>query len=234
MLNPESLVIRRVAGVRPRYSAGGSLTGAGLADDPLLYTGGGATELLLDLLFDVSIAGSSVETEDVRELTGPLWRLAENAPGEDGYGRPPLVRFVWGKSWNMPGIVAAVAERLEYFSQGGDPMRSWLRMRLLRVAETSSLTRPAKSPRPSFDLPPDGAELPAEQVRLHEVLGGMTGQDGEGGGSGERLDEIAYRFYGNPALWRLLAAFNGLDDPLRIPSGYLLRVPSLSALEGTR
>jgi hypothetical protein len=40
MLNPEGMVVRRLAGVRRRRSAGGALTGAGLADDTLLFTGG--------------------------------------------------------------------------------------------------------------------------------------------------------------------------------------------------
>src|SRR5688572_23948780 len=114
MLNPESLVMRRIAGVRPRRSAGGVVTGVGLADDPLLFTGGGTTELQLDLLFDVTLAGSTIPTEDVRQLTAPLWNLAENSTQGDPTARPPRVRFVWGKNWNIPGIVSSVAERLEY------------------------------------------------------------------------------------------------------------------------
>ncbi len=135
LLNPDSLVIRRSAGVQPRRSAGGQLSGSGLGDDPLLYTGGGKTELEIDLLFDVSLADSSITTDDVRDLTRPLANLAENSGDRDNYIRPPLVRFVWGKSWNVPGIVAAVAERFEQFSAGGAPQRSWLRMRLLRVSD---------------------------------------------------------------------------------------------------
>ena len=73
------MVIRRNAGVRQRLTASGQLTGAGLADDPLLFTGGGRTELELDLLFDVSLAGSSYHSKDVRDMTRPLWNLAENA-----------------------------------------------------------------------------------------------------------------------------------------------------------
>src|SRR5688500_15063738 len=86
LLNPETVVMRRHAGVRRRRSVGGPLTGAGLSDDPLLYTGGGLTELRLDLLFDVSVAGSTVTSEDVRELTGPFWRMAENSGGDEAGG----------------------------------------------------------------------------------------------------------------------------------------------------
>jgi hypothetical protein len=45
LLNPESVVVRRTAGVRPRRSIGGSLAGSELADDALLFTGGGTTEM---------------------------------------------------------------------------------------------------------------------------------------------------------------------------------------------
>ena len=113
LLNPESLVIRRSAGVQPRRSAGGQLSGAGLSDDPLLFTGGGRTEIELDLLFDVSLEGSSTPTGNVRDLTGPLWNLAENTPQTGGHGQPTLARFIWGKSWNIPVIIAAISERLD-------------------------------------------------------------------------------------------------------------------------
>ena len=232
LLNPGSLVVRRLAGVRPRRSLGGSLTGTGLGDDPLLYTGGGRTELQLDLLFDVSIAGSSMTTEDVRELTGRFWELAENAAGDDGYGRPPLVRFIWGKSWNIPGIVAAVAERLEYFTPGGAPRRSWLRMQLLRAGEPATQT-PAAQPLPApLEVLSQRVELPPDQVHVHTVIGGTSEGEEEQGGVGERLDQIASRYYGDPSLWRLLAAFNDIEDPLHMAAGLLLRIPPLSAWEG--
>jgi hypothetical protein len=143
LLNPESLVIRRRAGIQPRRSIAGALTGAGLKDDPLLFTGGGTTEVNFDLLFDVSLAGSSIRGEDVRALTGPLWDLAENAESDANYARLPVVRFIWGKSWNIPGVVVSLAERLEHFTPEGIPRRSWLRMHFVRTSETSrSVTAP--------------------------------------------------------------------------------------------
>jgi hypothetical protein len=225
LLNPESLVVRRSAGLRQRRSLGGHVTGTGLTDDPLLYTGGGSTELRLDLLFDLYVAGSSIRTGDVRELTAPLWRLAENAAGE-GYGRPPQARFIWGKAWNVPGVVAAVAERLENFTPGGAPTRSWLRLRFLRVGEAAA---PAPRPSPEAALPPP-EEVPEDQVQFYDVIGG--GADPGGGITGERLDQIALRVYGDPGLWKVLALFNGLDDPLRLPAGLVLRIPSRALLEG--
>src|SRR5690242_5997972 len=103
LLNPETLEARRLAGVRPRATATGRLVGAGLADDTLLFTGGGTTELVLDLVFALHLAESATTTDDVRAITGRLWQLAENSTRESDAARPPLVRLVWGKAWNLPG-----------------------------------------------------------------------------------------------------------------------------------
>src|SRR5262245_56686798 len=218
LLNPESVVRRRVAGVRPRRSVGGLLTGSGLSDDQLIYTGGGTTELNLDLLFDVSIAGSTITTEDVRDLTDPIWSLAENSPGDDGYGRPPLARFIWGKSWNILGVVVSVAERLEYFTPEGVPRRSWLRMQMLRAAEPP--VSPQAQPAVSLAEAPVSMEIAAPEgpvssalrapgeERIYEVAG-----PGEGGLS-EPLYIVASRFGFLPALWREIAERSGIDDPL--------------------
>jgi nucleoid-associated protein YgaU len=37
--------------------------------------------------------------------------------------------------------------------------------------------------------------------------------------AGDSLASIAYREYGDPTMWRPLAAFNGIDDPLRAAAG---------------
>ena len=47
---------------------------------------------------------------------------------------------------------------------------------------------------------------------------------------GDNLASIAYAEYGDPAHWRPLAAFNGIDDPLRLPSGRTILLPSLEEM----
>lgn len=230
LLNPASLVMRRTAGVRSRSSLGGQFTGAGLSDDPLLYTGGGKTLLDLHLLFDVTLAGSSIQSNDVRDLTGPLWNLAENTQQAGSAQRPTLVRFVWGKSWNIPGIVAAVAERLEAFEADGVPQRSWLSMRLWRTNEQRSVAlsrgQPVRALSPA-ELAIAPGSVPADRIQTHIFS------------SGERLDTLAAHFYPaesgaqGSAHWRTLATFNNLRDPLQIPSGFALQVPPFNARGGT-
>jgi hypothetical protein len=231
LLNPESVVMRRLAGVRSRRSTTGPLTGVGLKDDPLLYTGGGKTEVNLDLLFDVSIAGSSIMTRDVRDLTGPLWGLAEGRVEGNGVSQPPLVRFVWGKAWNIPGIVVAVAERLENFSSGGVPGRSWLRMCLLRVSEPTLPKPDAPTLGPSIPQLPVDLEIAPDQLLVHEITGGAP-EGPEEKGPPARLDAIAHEFCGYP-WWKPVAQLNNIDDPTRIPPGTLLRIPHDWLSKGT-
>ena len=78
MLNPETVVMRRLAGIGTRRGALGRIVGAQLPDDPLVRTGGGRTELELELLFDVGLAGSTTAATDVLSLTEPFRALAEN------------------------------------------------------------------------------------------------------------------------------------------------------------
>lgn len=231
LLNPETLVVRRTAGLRPRRAVGGGSAGGGPGEDPLLFTGGGTTELLLELLFDVSLLGSSVQTEDVRELTQPLWRLAENSVAEGGFGRPPRMRIVWGKRLNEPAVVASIAERWEHFSESGAPRRSWMRMRLLRLEESSSESTESPPVPPGLTPEQVEARIPPESFEAHEVIGaGST--PGEPPVAGQRLDELAYQYYGDPSLWRLIAGLNGISDPMRVAAGTVLRLPSAQALRG--
>jgi hypothetical protein len=121
LVNPAHLLRRRLAGLVPRPSLGT----AGPREDPVIVaTGGRRTDFELDLFFDVDLPGSSLVSADVRDLTGPIWDLA---------GRSDVLRFVWGKAWNVPAVVRAVAERLEQFGPDGVPGRSWLRLQLLEV-----------------------------------------------------------------------------------------------------
>jgi hypothetical protein len=235
LLNPESLVLRRTAGVRTRRSIGGPLTGAFRSDDPLLHTGGGRTELLLDLLFDVSLVTGENPVEDVRTLTGRLWDLAENASGEDGYGRLRLARFIWGRSFNIPGVVTAVAERLEHFTAEGAARRSWLRMRFVRVAEPA----PRGAPETASPLPPEGpasaepGALPGEEpVRFLEVAGSAP-EGGEADGEPSRPDNWAALALGDTGLWRWIFARTPVDDPLGVPAGTVLEVPASPSAEET-
>ena len=233
MLNPESIVQRRRAGLVVRSSIGSALAANAFGDDVLLDGGGGMTVLELDLLFDVDLAtGSSTSSDDVRALTAPIWALAERAAASTAQGSGiRTVRFVWGKSWNLRGVVSAVAERLEQFNAAGVPRRSWLRMRMIRTGDPND---PAKwSGAVDGNVPRQPrrpAEVPAAafvRAQVHEVRGTVLP---DGTSRAERLDAIALRYYGEPRYWRALASRNGLDDPTSLTVGTRLEIPPIDQL----
>jgi hypothetical protein len=217
LLNPETFAVQRVAGIRSPELDTPLLVGANRTDDPVRFTGGGRTELTIDLLFDVALVEDRTPPDDVRELTGKLWNLAENSARHLGSVRPPLVRLVWGKSWNVPGVVGSIGERFEEFTPAGAPRRSWLRIRLIRVQDN-----------------PDGAQRSFdEELRRPSNVTAGTGTaapvaveaQGEPG-SGARLDLVAAETLGSPLRWREIADVNGIDDPLGVDPGTVLAVPA--------
>jgi Contractile injection system tube protein len=221
LLNPETVEVTRLAGVRGRSAGAGQLVGTGLADDPLLFTGGGRTELVLDLLFDVDLVEEPTRPEDVRLLTRRLWLLAENSAEEHGSLRPPLVRLVWGKTWNVPGVIVAIAERYDAFALGGSPHRSWLRLKLVRVAES------ADEAQAGFEEDLAAASTP-KAAPGGAVLATGDG-DAQPGYSGVRFDLLAADALGSPLRWRLLAEHNRLANPLDVAPGTALAVPPAGA-----
>ncbi len=231
LLNPETVEVRRAAGVQTRRSLGSVVTSAGLSDDPLVFTGGGVTLLKLQLLFDVTLSGTTMDTSDVRDLTRPIWELAENRLDDQGYGSPPHVRFIWGKSWNFPAVVTAVAERFDFFTSDGEPRRSWLSMRLVRIAEEIQPPS-AQIPFAHNDELVDAAlKVPEEDLIPYEMPGAGTRTIQIGPEAGAvRIDEIAAEYYGDPGAWRPILAINDIEDPLRIPAGTILRIPPASSL----
>ncbi len=223
MLNPSSVRIRRSSGLRVLDDRPGTLTGHGSDDDVLLATGGGRTEIELDLVFDVALIERGRRPDDVRSLTAPIWALSENR--EDG-GGPRQLRLVWGKGWNVPAVVEAVSERFEQFSSTGAPRRSWMRLRLLRVAETAAPPpRVEVAPLPVTPTTPRAPRPQLPGVRHVEVLG--AGGDAR---DGERLDDIAARELGSPSYWRHLAILNDIDDPPWVAAGRVLIVPPVALL----
>jgi hypothetical protein len=234
LLNPEFLQLTRQSGVTTRKSVGGAMTGAGRTDDPVIATGGGVTEVELKLLFDVQIAQEGKppaddgeedpEPMDVRALTKPLWNLSENAPDSKGFGAPPTVRLIWGKSWNIPGVIVSVAEKLDRFDGDGVPQRSWLVLRLRRVGVAKAQAAPKPSTPPQFQTP-SVSSPGGDDTSSHEILALPDGS------SPERLDLIASDQYGDPGLVRALAEYNGLDDYLRPPPGSRLVLPPAAGVE---
>lgn len=162
-----------------------------------------------------------VSSPDVRTLTQPLWSLAENGEAVGGRVAPQRVRFIWGRSWNVPGVILAVAERLERFDAQGVPKRSWLSLLLRRVEEElESGEAPPPPTSPQFEINPGapvGDESGDESVIIPVDEAGMALTP---------LHMIAAEHYGDPRFDRAIAEYNGLDDLLEVEEGRPIRLPA--------
>jgi hypothetical protein len=267
MINPDELTFERQSGVRMRQRHERPLAGARRSDDPMIYVGGGVTDLKLNLLFDVDLLARSspsfaqapdfrthlqappteartsltipsegslaaddagtgmppaapLTVADVRELSGPLWRLTENGTADAFTEGPPVVHFIWGAAWNVPCIALTVAERFDQFSSDGTPLRSWVRIHLRR---THLPTRPARVPDLSISpqrAPGGGrsdASLP-ESVVLTDPT------------SSSRPDLVCDTVYGDMRLLHPLLEFNNIDDFWSLEPGHTLMTPPASVL----
>lgn len=117
---------------------------------------------------------------------------------------PPLVQLSWGTITSFPGFITSVQAKYTLFAPDGTPIRA-----------TCSVSIEEMPGDPLGQNPTSGA-LSAHAV--HKVI------------AGDSLASIAFREYGDPAMWRPLAEANNIDDPIRLPVGMTLIVPAAHEL----
>ena len=199
LLNPEGIRMHREAGVHEPAREGLPILGSQLSDDPLLFGGGGRTLYDLQLLFDVSMARKALPDDDIRHLTAPVVSLAENSNDNE----PPIVRLIWGKRWNIPGIVLHVAERYDHFNTSGIPRRSFMSMRFARIDESAvAMQQVSAEARNNYSHGKNGGKNNGKSTSGTTVHTGTS-----------RLDQIASSSTGNPRNWRAIAAANNIANP---------------------
>jgi nucleoid-associated protein YgaU len=69
-------------------------------------------------------------------------------------------------------------------------------------------------------------EIPQDPQKTNPTSGSEAGRRSHVVAAGDSLHSLAYREYGDPALWRGLADFNSIDDPLRVRPGTRLILPT--------
>jgi nucleoid-associated protein YgaU len=117
---------------------------------------------------------------------------------------PPLVQLEWGAVTSFLGFVQQVQAKYTLFAANGTPLRATCSVTIQEMPETKPKHNPTSGT----------YSVHSEHTMLR----------------GETLAAIAYREYGDAALWRALAAFNDIDDPLRVRPGTTLIVPELPDL----
>ena len=72
--------------------------------------------------------------------------------------------------------------------------------------------------------------MPGDPLKQNPTSGSLTLTSVRTVVAGDSLASIAYREYGDPGMWRPLALFNGIDDPLRLRLGSSVLLPVVDDL----
>lgn len=218
--NPETLSVNF-----SNQNASGDQRGGGA----IQFVGKGQTKLSLELWFDVTAPlpaagdGPTQNTEeapdDVRKLTEKVaYFIKPKDSGQKEKFIPPGVRFVWG-TFLFEGVMESLAEKLEFFSADGKPLRAQVTI-ALAAQEIQFKFNPSG--------PGSGAGAAAA------AAGGGGG--GTGGGApagtqpvqttkpGDTVQSIAAK-NGDPN-WKSWASQNNIEQPHKLPAGTQITPPS--------
>lgn len=198
--NPTTLVRRRGA----RWKDDKPVAAA--AQKPQ-YLGGRGETITLNLLLhaedEPGRGGKAVE-----QRVEALLALVEATQAEGTKSRPPTVTLVWGNFTSCEMVTESVDATIELFDIDGTPLRAIVNLSLNQY-------EPEPGQAPAAAQNPTTRALLAR--RAHAVA------------PGENVHLVAFEHLRDPARWSQVAAFNELDDPLRVQPGDILVVPARDA-----
>lgn len=176
----------------------------GLSAPIIQFVSGGLQTLEMELLLDTyeeHREGSRVRNragDDVRALVRAITDLMSIDPTTH---TPPVLLFTWA-SLSFTCVLAQARQRYTMFLPDGTPVRARLSVTFNEFRNVDLEAKEVK-------------RETADYSKIYEVV------------QGETLANIAWRSYGDPALWRPIALRNHLDDPRRLEVGARLVVPQL-------
>jgi hypothetical protein len=165
------------------------------------YTTTNPTRLTMEIFFDAFEEVAGDVSKDVDTLL--TWTKPTPVSRATGTPQPPLLMFQWGSSSALSGFrgfLKSVSARYTLFRIDGTPIRATCNITLEEVPQETARQNPTSGTRPG--------------MRVHVLT------------EGETLHSVAWAEYRQARYWRGLAAFNGIDDPLRIEPGTSLLLPT--------
>jgi nucleoid-associated protein YgaU len=169
---------------------------------PPEFSGAEPCKLTVEMFFDAS------GNQDTSVVTAVEKLFSCCVPTEESRGKdkptPPLVMLQWGKIASFPAFVTSVSVKYTLFSSDGVPIRA-----VCSVAME---------------------EMPNEPWRQNPTSGGQSVRRSHRMIDGDSLASLAYTEYGDPGMWRTIARYNGIDDPMRLPSGSVVVFPAAEEL----
>lgn len=165
------------------------------------FGGVGPQTVTMELLFDDWESKQPSLIKDIKQLMD--WLSPSDKSRDKGKPQPQILKFQWGSNESLSefkGFLKSVGVKYTMFKQDGTPVRATANVTLEEVPTDPPGTNPTSGS--------------TEGRRTHVV------------GASDSLHSIAYAEYGNANLWRAVALFNGIDDPLRVAAGTRLLLPS--------
>ncbi len=171
-------------------------------DSPIMqFISGGETSLSMTLFFDTQNEYIRKTSDDVRDYMQPIL----DALWIDGkLHAPPEAAFSWGGCF-FKGIITDAKQSFTMFLASGVPVRARLEVTFKSGGET-----PGARKRSPFESP--------DRTKARRAS------------KGTQLWRIADAEYGDPKYWRVIADFNKLYNPRKLPEGRLLQLPPLKEL----
>jgi hypothetical protein len=167
---------------------------------PSQYTGTHPSVLGAKLLFDAFDVTGRPGKMSVKEAMDQLNSWISPPPSQSGSTRQPAtVKFTWGPWETFTGVLTKVIATYMMFSPSGEPRRATAEITMMAIAEDPKPTNPTS--------------------------GGIAGRASAVVSAADSLAAIAYREYGDAALWRAIALANGIEDPARVPIGTRVLLP---------
>jgi nucleoid-associated protein YgaU len=162
------------------------------------FSGAEPSKLGLEMFLDASDTHDDSVVRTVEQLFACCVPTDETHQSKTGC--PPWVVFHWGPITSFTAYVKSVSVKYTLFTPGGMPIRGTATVNLEEIAGEQQGQNPTS-----------GA-LAAR--RVHTVV------------AGDSLASIAWREYGDPTIWRVVAEANDIDDPLRLRAGTVLVLPA--------
>jgi nucleoid-associated protein YgaU len=139
--------------------------------------------------------------KDIEVLIG--WLSPHKKSVTDKKPQPKALRFHWGDGGpleNFKGFLKSVSAKYTMFNSDGRPVRATVQIAL--------------------------EEIPQEEAKQNPTSGSIAGRRVHVVSAGDSLHSVSFHEYDDPSLWRGLAAFNGINDPLRVRPGTRLQIPT--------
>jgi len=161
------------------------------------FTTGQRRELKMELFFDTYTSKKNVK-DYVKEIEKLMLIDVEKH-------RPPLLLVSWGESaLSFQCVLEQMEQRYTMFLNNGTPVRAMVNVTFKEI-----------DPHQNGSLVAEGEKQSPDHTKLKVLKAGDT------------LQSLSAFEYDDPALWKILAEHNKIENPLDIPPGTVIEIPPL-------